>query len=117
MKLPVGATWLVLPFISLATRKAYPGMILRGEALAYGLEARSIPTASYAAMDEFREEKHHNPYLDIPPETVIITGQTCRDRDTLLYPHAEWVEVIFPVKCYVNRTHFNSDSDRVTRIG
>ncbi|NDE02317.1 MAG: hypothetical protein EBZ91_11340 [Gammaproteobacteria bacterium] len=117
MILPPGAAWLVLPFISLATRKAYPGMVLRGEALAYGLEARLIPTASGVAMDAFREEKHHNPYLDIPPGTVMLTGRTERDSDTLLYPHAEWVEVILPVRCWVNRVHFNSGTDRVARIG
>lgn len=117
MILPPGAAWLVLPFISLATRKAYPGMVLRGEAHTYGLEGRSIPAASLAAMDAYREEKRLNPYVDIPPGTVMLTGRTERDSDTLLYPHAEWVEVILPVRCWVNRVHFNSGTDRVARIG
>ena len=117
MNLPVGATWLVLPYFSPSAKKLRPVEVANGTIEPSGLEARYVPTGNIANIWDTHLEGMPHPYFDIPPETVIITGETRRDKDTLLYPHAEWVEVIFPVKCYVNRTHFNSDSDRVTRIG
>ncbi|NBO56912.1 MAG: hypothetical protein EBU84_20485, partial [Actinobacteria bacterium] len=108
MILPPGAAWLVLPYVNPVTQKTYPGMVAAGEAYGFGLEGRSIPTASHAAMEAFREEKRRNPHVDIPPGTVMLTGRTERDSDTLSYPHAEWVEVVHPVRCWVNRVHFNS---------
>lgn len=117
MKLPVGATWLVLPYISPSTKKRFPDEVASGAITPSGLEARTTPTGNTANMWDTHLDGMRRHYLDIPPETVIITGETWKDSDTLLYPHAEWVEVIFPTQCYVNRIHFNSGSDRVTRIG
>jgi len=117
MKLPMGATWLVLPYISPSTKKGFPDEVASGAITPSGLEARTTPTGNTANMWDLSSRGAPSPYLDIPPETVIITGETRKDSDTLLYPHVEWVEVIFPVKCYVNRVHFNAGSDRVTRVG
>lgn len=117
MKIPVGATWLVLPYISPSTKKRFPVEVANGAIKPSGLEARYVPTGNIANIWDTHLEGTPHPYFDIPPETVIITGETRRDKDTLLYPQVEWVEVIFPVKCWVNRVHFNADSDRVSRIG
>ena len=117
MKLPVGSAWIVKPFITPATHKHYPESITNGTAQVYGLEARTKPATATSPAWVASLSGESPSFLEIPPDTTIITGETHKDRDALLHPHAEWVEVLFPVRCYVNRVHFNSDSERLARIG
>ena len=117
MVLPTGAAWIVRPFISPTTRKHLPNNVANGTADVWGLEARTKPATATAPAWVASSAGESPSFLEIPPHTTIITGETLKDPDTLLHPHAEWVEVLFPMRCWVNRIHFNRDSDRVTRIG
>lgn len=117
MKLPLGAVWFVKPFIAPSTRKHYPDEVIRGTATVWGLEARTSPTTVVKSPWDSHRDREPSAYVEIPHNTTIITGETLKDPDALNHPYAEWVEVLFPVRCYVNRVHFNGDSDRVVRVG
>lgn len=102
-KVPVGSAWIVLPFIAPAVRKCpRPGDC-------WGIGALSRPNSGpvWQAGVEFEE---------IPPNTVIIAGDTHIDEHTGRHD-LEYVEVLLPRRCFINRIHFNGDSDHLRRIG
>ena len=117
MDIPVGAVWFVLPYISPSMRRHWPDRVDDGTLPPEGLEARTVPTASTSTIWNTHNDSRSNPFLTIPHSTTIITGATLKDMDTFLYPYTEWVEVLFPTRCYVNRTHFNTGNDRMVRVG
>ena len=58
---------------------------------------------------------------EFPPGTVIIVGETHVDKDRLLTPAgspdpSEFVEVILPTRCYVNRVHFDTTGTSLSPI-
>ena len=102
-KVPIGSAWIVLPFVAQAVRKwPRPGD-------AWGVGALSRPTSNMAWMAGVE-------YEEIPPDTVIIAGDTFIDEHTGR-GDIEYVEVLFPRRCFINRVYFNGDSDHLRRIG
>jgi len=102
---PFGSAWAVLPFIPPA---------LRGKEVApWGIQTRSLPANAYSArIDNFIGE--------LDPGTVIIVGETVDDislEKLTKVGYAQWVEVLLPFKCYVNRVHFNADSETLRQVG
>lgn len=98
-KVPVGSAWIVLPFVD---AQPHTGMT-------WGVRAHGSPASTTWGMDNFE-------FHELYPGTVIIAGSTHPDAD----PHrrnVEFVEVLLPFTCYINRVHFNGDSHHLRRIG
>lgn len=102
-KVPPGSAWIVLPFVSTIARKwPRPGD-------AWGVGALSRPNSSPAWQAGVE-------YEEIPPDTIIIAGDTHIDEHTGRRD-LEYVEVLLPRRCFINRVHFNGDSDHLRRVG
>lgn len=102
-KVPIGSAWIVLPFIAPAVRKwPRPGD-------SWGVGALSRPTSNPTWMAGVE-------YDEIPPDTILIAGTTVIDEHTHRNT-IEYVEVLLPRRCFINRIHFNGDSDHLRRIG
>ena len=102
-KVPIGSAWIVLPFVAQTVRKwPRPGD-------EWGVGAMSRPSSSAGWMMGVE-------YEEIPPNTIIIAGDTFVDEHTGR-GDIEYVEVLLPRRCFINRVHFNGDSDHLRRIG
>lgn len=121
MKIPNGSAWIVLPYHSPSIKKLYHDDLAAGRIAPFGITGRRLPTGNVnellGGFGPDARDYSRTPYMDIDPGTVILVGSTIPDTDTILYPYAEWVEVIFPTRCYINRVHFNSDSEMLLRVG
>lgn len=98
MGVPPGSLWLVLPIRTVWTHD-------------YGLEAWSRPVVH----PEIGEKHSDLDYL--PPGSIITVGETVPGLDRRVSKsYIEYVRVLLPTRCYVNRTHFNEGSSRLKRI-
>jgi hypothetical protein len=104
-KIPFGSAWAVLPFVP------HP---LRGKNVTpWGIQTRSRPATAYSAAAE-------NYVDELAPGTIVVVGDTVDDispQNQEKTDYAQWVEILLPFKCYVNRIHFNEDSETLKRIG
>jgi len=102
---PVGSTWVVLPYPPQKHRET--GVQTWG--LSYLTSPDNTFTGRMTGIGEF------------PPGTVIIVGQTHTDSGRALTPDgspepSEFVEVLLPIRCYVNRICFDPRSTSLSPI-
>lgn len=98
MAVPLASLWLVLPGRTVWTPD-------------YGLEAWSRPVVHPMIGEEFSD------LIYLPPGEILTAGETVPGLDRRVSKsYIEYVTVLLPIRCYVNRTHFNEGSLRLKRI-
>lgn len=104
---PTGSLWRVLPFVAPAYKQRVAGLGMPNVELSkYASAVRGwlLPEAAWS-------DRQH--VIDLNIGDCILVGDTVVDP---MRPTHLFVEVLLPVRCYLNRTHFNPDSEYLERV-
>lgn len=108
MKIQYGSLWRVLSFVDVPLRDS----MASGSPLARGPEG----VVGLPEPVAFPKVRGWDRRVLLAPGTVLLVGGVVPDADPLPGGSATFVEVLLPTRCFVNSTHFLSDSDRIERI-